>query len=303
MKRLVSSLLLFGLVIVLSACNFGNTAGLHKEWAAMLDELEVRSGEFLFPSGTGDGMTDVVSYHYDFAADEAGMVTIQSVEMDAYVQFVVRDGEDKEDFGTLVDMMNDPVEFEAEDFLIAYGKDSVTEEVFAIIDDGKRLYQLFVMGIQLEEAEPFLTDFVAQLKRSDEGVELYREGREMLMDEASIFALGADTPTRLELAVSQETADLMLDFDREDGLSLVFRVTTRDISSDFDDNEYDIESVTFDHKPIDKLTKKADATLMFLPDMKYRFEKDGLFYEFHVEEVDDDFRDELVFDYVKRLRK
>lgn len=269
----------------------------------MLDELEARSGEFLFPSGTGDGMTDVVSYHYDFVADEAGMAAIKPVEVDAYVQYVVRDGEDKEDFGTLVDMMNDSVEFEAEDFLIAYGKDSVTEEVFAVIDDGKRLYQLFVMGLQLEEAEPFLTDFVAQLKRSDEGVELYREGREMLMDEASIFALGADTPTRLELAVSQETADLMLDFDREDGLSLVFRVTTRDISSDFDDNEYDIESIMFDHKPIDKLTKKADATFMFLPDMKYRFEKDGLFYEFHVEEVDDDFRDELVFDYVKRLRK
>lgn len=291
MKRLF--VLLF-MLLVLVGCNFGNTAGLHKEWAAMLDELENRSETFRAYVSEENDMGVAATYMYDFEADSAAKIMIGSQEDGAVIQIFSRDTDESD---LSVDEL--PHALEIDDFSVHY--DMQANEMTAILDDRKHQYDVTVWGLEELDAEDKITDIAASLtNKSSTALELLHEKRESIMGKALLFPLGKKIPQHLHFFVSDDFADLQLAYESEEGQDMLFRMAENEYGLAYDDDYYDVETLTYDHRPVEKFSLKEDVG--FLPTFKYRFERDGVHYEFHIMEATN-FDDNEIFEQIRKMRR
>src|SRR5699024_8569390 len=60
--------LLFISMLTLAACNFGNPAGIMKEWDALLNEVGIQTENILLPTESED--VEITSITYEYSLDE-----------------------------------------------------------------------------------------------------------------------------------------------------------------------------------------------------------------------------------------
>lgn len=294
--------LLFINIIVLTACNFGNPAGIMKEWDALLNEVGIQTENMLLPEESDD--VEVTSITYEYRLDDhAGSILAAFLLHNELIQYEAGPKSAETNVESLFEDTNEIEELEIADMQIYYVKDEENDDLQLIMEQKDIIYNFHLFGVLPKDEKALIHQLVEVVSSKESTTSIFKEAREEVMEKANIFSFGEDPVHAVRLVRTEGNIEVQLDFTHQETYEMTYRIGMNDMTWDYDDEEYEKTTLTHDHRAIDKFMKKPDAPYEFLADITYRFELEGRHYEFQVHTKDkESFADTIIFDIFDRMR-